>query len=130
MEELIFTEQISEVLLGALFEIMKIVVSFIIGWIGFKAKDYLNDKGKALKLSEKEKYAKIAVQAVEMTLNEFDSKAKFEKAKDKLIKLANDNNIPVKESELDSLIDSAVIDLKAEGKEIKKIYNEQIGFKK
>ena len=127
MQELIFTDQVLEVLLGALFEIMTIGVSFIIGWVGLMAKNYIKDKSNALKFTEKEQYAKIAVQAIEMALSEFDGEEKFEKAKDRLIKIANDNNIPVKDSEIDSLIDSAVLNLKAEGKEIKKVYEIQKG---
>ncbi len=124
--DLIFTQQVLEVLTGAVIELLTIAVGFIIAWAGLAARQYIKDKDNALKLSEKEHYAKLAVQAVESALKNFNSEEKFEAAKASLVKLANANNIPIKESELDSLIDSAVLDLKAEGKEIKKTYDEQL----
>lgn len=122
--DLIFTEQVLEVLLGAALELLAIGVTFIIGWAGLAAKKYIKDKDNALQLEQKEKYARVAVFGIERALQEFDGAEKFVGAKQALLDWTKANNIPLAEEELDLLIENAVTQMKDEGKEIKKAYNE------
>ena len=70
-------------------------------------------------------YAKLAVEAVELIFNEVDGPRKLKEAKNRLLEYAEEHNLPIGEKELQVLIESAVMKLKAEGKEIKNIYDEQ-----
>lgn len=119
--------ELIEVLTDAGLQIVTILVGAVVTWIAVRVQEWLKAEGNATKLKQKESYAKLAVEAVELIFNEVDGARKLEEAKKRLLDYAEENNLPIGEKELQVLIESAVMKLKAEGKEIKNIYDEQTG---
>ena len=119
--------ELVEVLMDAGLQIVTILVGAVVTWIAVRVQEWLKAEGNASKLKQKESYAKLAVEAVELIFNEANGAKKLAEAKNRLLDYAEENNLPIGEQELQVLIESAVMKLKAEGKEIKNIYDEQIG---
>lgn len=119
--------ELIEVLTDAGLQIVTILIGAVVTWIAVRVQEWLKAEGNAIKLKQKESYAKLAVEAVELIFNEVDGARKLAEAKKRLLDYAEENNLPIGEKELQVLIESAVMKLKAEGKEIKNIYDEQTG---
>lgn len=117
--------ELIEVLTDAGLQIITILVGAVVTWVAIRVQEWLKAEGNASKLKQKEHYAKLAVEAVELIFNEVDGPRKLAEAKKRLLDYAEKHNLPIGEKELQVLIESAVMKLKAEGKEIKNIYDEQ-----
>jgi len=63
-------------------------------------------------LQSKEAYVRIIVNAMEQMFDEADGAVKFEEAKRQAVKFLNEKGIKVDDEELDTLIESAVRQLK------------------
>lgn len=117
--------ELIEVLTDAGVQIVTILVGALISWLALKIREWLKTEENATKLKQKERYARLAVEAVELMFNELEGEQKLIEAKERLLKWAEKNQIPIGEDELRVLIESAVVQLKKEGKEIKSVYDEQ-----
>lgn len=122
-------EEITNILLDAGLEIVSILVGALVIWIGSEVKAWLRTKGNAEQLKLKEQYAVLAVQAVELAFQNLASSDKYEVAKQKLLDWANNNNIPLEDREIDTLIESSVKQLKEQGREIKEVYKQELNPK-
>lgn len=122
-------EEITNILLDAGLEIISILVGALVIWIGSEVKGWLRTKGNAEQLKLKEQYAVLAVQAVELAFQNLASSDKYEVAKQKLLDWANNNNIPLEDREIDTLIESSVKQLKEQGREIKEVYKQELNPK-
>lgn len=117
--------EVVEILTEALLQIVGIVVAGLISLVALKVKDFLKTEENATQLKQKESYAKLAVEAVELIFKEFEGEEKLRQAKEKLLHWAEENNIPISDEEITVLVESAVKKLKDEGKEIKSVYEEE-----
>lgn len=77
-----------------------------------KTTAYLKEKGILAQVESKQNYVDIAVQAVQQMYQESNGDEKLEVAKDYVIKLFRENNIPVSDGEIKLLIESAVKGMK------------------
>lgn len=70
--------------------------------------DYMDDSEIGEELKNKQYLVKIAVDAVEQVYKKEDGAKKFELAKEKVIRLAEDNGVEISMSEIDDFIEQAV----------------------
>lgn len=111
-----------ELLVEAGLEIIGILITALIAWVSFRVQEWLKVDKNRKQLQSVEDYAYLAIQAIEIAFNDLDGEEKFKQAKNRLYHWADKKNIPMDETELEVLIESAVKRLKDEGKEIKDIY--------
>ena len=105
-------EQIIEILVGALAQILVIVIGAVAGLVGMKVKNFYNQKEIKEAIENNKVIIGIAVDFAEQTYKALDGSEKFEKAKDKAIAMMNERGIPVKEEEIDAMIEQAVLSFK------------------
>lgn len=97
-------EQIQTALIGAL---GTIIVS-LIGVIAKKVVAFLDEKGINEKLNRKQYLVDIAVNAAEQIWQNEDGAIKLANARKEAIKLLNENNINITDTELQNLIEASV----------------------
>ena len=105
-------EQIIEILVGALAQILVIVIGAVAGLVGMKVKNFYNQKEIKKAIENNKVIIGIAVDFAEQTYKALDGSERFEKAKDKAIAMMNERGIPVKEEEIDAMIEQAVLSFK------------------
>ena len=105
-------EQIIEILVGALAQILVIVIGAVAGLVGMKVKNFYNQKEIKEAIENNKVIIGIAVDFAEQTYKALDGSERFEKAKDKAIAMMNERGIPVKEEEIDAMIEQAVLTFK------------------
>ena len=105
-------EQIIEILVGALAQVLVIVIGAVAGLVGMKVKNFYNQKEIKETIENNKIIVGIAVDFVEQTYKALDGSERFEKAKDKAIAIMNERGIPVKEEEIDAMIEQAVLSFK------------------
>lgn len=105
-------EQIIEILVGALAQILVIVIGAVAGLVGMKVKNFYNQKEIKEAIENNKVIIGIAVDFAEQTYKALDGSERFEKAKDKAIAMMNERGIPVKEEEIDAMIEQAVLSFK------------------
>ena len=105
-------EQIIEILVGALAQILVIVIGAVAGLVGMKVKNFYNQKEIKETIENNKIIVGIAVDFAEQTYKALDGSERFEKAKDKAIAMMNERGIPVKEEEIDAMIEQAVLSFK------------------
>ena len=105
-------EQIIEILVGALAQILVIVIGAVAGLVGMKVKNFYNQKEIKEAIENNKVIIGIAVDFAEQTYKALDGSERFEKAKDKAIAIMNERGIPVKEEEIDAMIEQAVLSFK------------------
>ena len=105
-------EQIIEILVGALAQILVIVIGAVAGLVGMKVKNFYNQKEIKETIENNKIIVGIAVDFAEQTYKALDGFERFEKAKDKAIAMMNERGIPVKEEEIDAMIEQAVLSFK------------------
>ena len=105
-------EQIIEILVGALAQILIIVIGAVAGFAGMKVKNFYNQKEIKETIENNKIIVGIAVDFAEQTYKALDGSERFEKAKDKAIAMMNERGIPVKEEEIDAMIEQAVLSFK------------------
>lgn len=101
-------EQVIDALLQAALLVLLALISY--GAKVFTA--YLKKEGMIAELEAKQAYVDIAVKAAEQMFKEADGPAKFNKAKSQFVDWLNKNKIKFTDAELDSLIESAVKNMK------------------
>lgn len=119
-------EQVIDILLDAGLEILTLIVGGIVAKIGLEFQKWMKAKGNVESLQSKEKYAMLAVYAVEMAFQDVNGADKYEAAKNKLLDFCKRYNIPLDEREIDTLIESSVLVLRNEAEEIKKLYKTEL----
>ena len=105
-------EQIIEILVGALAQVLVIVIGAVAGFAGMKVKNFYNQKEIKETIENNKIIVGIAVDFAEQTYKALDGSERFEKAKDKAIAIMNERGIPVKEEEIDAMIEQAVLSFK------------------
>ena len=105
-------EQIIEILVGALAQILVIVIGAVAGLVGMKVKNFYNQKEIKEAIENNKVIIGIAVDFAEQTYKALDGSERFEKAKDKAVAMMNERGIPVKEEEIDAMIEQAVLSFK------------------
>ena len=105
-------EQIIEILVGALAQVLVIVIGAVAGFAGMKIKNFYNQKEIKETIENNKIIVGIAVDFAEQTYKALDGSERFEKAKDKAIAMMNERGIPVKEEEIDAMIEQAVLSFK------------------
>ena len=105
-------EQIIEILVGALAQILVIVIGAVAGLVGMKVKNFYNQKEIKEAIENNKVIIGIAVDFAEQTYKALEGSERFEKAKDKAIAMMNERGIPVKEEEIDAMIEQAVLSFK------------------
>ena len=105
-------EQIIEILVGALAQVLVIVIGVVAGFAGMKVKNFYNQKEIKETIENNKIIVGIAVDFAEQTYKALDGSEKFEKAKDKAVAMMNERGIPVKEEEIDAMIEQAVLSFK------------------
>ena len=105
-------EQIIEILVGALAQVLVIVIGAVAGFAGMKVKNFYNQKEIKETIENNKIIVGIAVDFAEQTYKALDGSEKFEKAKDKAVTMMNERGIPVKEEEIDAMIEQAVLSFK------------------
>lgn len=105
-------EQIIEILVGALAQVLVIVIGAVAGFAGMKVKNFYNQKEIKETIENNKIIVGIAVDFAEQTYKALDGSERFEKAKDKAIAMMNERGIPVKEEEIDAMIEQAVLSFK------------------
>ena len=105
-------EQIIEILVGALAQVLIIVIGAVAGFAGMKVKNFYNQKEIKETIENNKIIVGIAVDFAEQTYKALDGSERFEKAKDKAIAMMNERGIPVKEEEIDAMIEQAVLSFK------------------
>ena len=105
-------EQIIEILVGALAQVLVIVIGAVAGFAGMKVKNFYNQKEIKETIENNKIIFGIAVDFAEQTYKALDGSEKFEKAKDKAVAMMNERGIPVKEEEIDAMIEQAVLSFK------------------
>ena len=105
-------EQIIEILAGALAQVLVIVIGVVAGFAGMKVKNFYNQKEIKETIENNKIIVGIAVDFAEQTHKALDGAERFEKAKDKAIAMMNERGIPVKEEEIDAMIEQAVLSFK------------------
>ena len=99
-----------------------VVIAGVAGFVGKSVMNYLGKKGVVEKIHAHKELAKIAVSFVEQVYIDIKGEEKLEKAKDKLVELANKEGIAVTDADVDAFIENAVREMKEAGKvEIKEI---------
>ena len=96
-------EQIIEILVGALAQILVIVIGAVAGLVGMKVKNFYNQKEIKEAIENNKVIIGIAVDFAEQTYKTLEGSERFEKAKDKAIAMMNERGIPVKEEEIDAM---------------------------
>ena len=105
-------EQIIEILVGALAQVLVIVIGAVAGFAGMKVKNFYNQKEIKETIENNKIIVGIAVDFAEQTYRALDGSERFEKAKDKAIAMMNERGIAVKEEEIDAMIEQAVLSFK------------------
>jgi hypothetical protein len=105
-------EQIIEILVGALAQVLVIVIGAVAGFAGMKVKNFYNQKEIKETIENNKIIVGIAVDFAEQTYRALDGSERFEKAKDKAIAMMNERGIPAKEEEIDAMIEQAVLSFK------------------
>ena len=105
-------EQIIEILVSSLAQILVIVIGAVAGLVGMKVKNFYNQKEIKEAIENNKVIIGIAVDFVEQTYKTLEGPERFEKAKDKAIAIMNERGIPVKEEEIDAMIEQAVLSFK------------------
>ena len=105
-------EQIIEILVGALAQVLVIVIGAVAGFAGMKVKNFYNQKEIKETIENNKIIVGIAVDFAEQTYKALYGSERFEKAKDKAIAMMNERGIPVKEEEIDAMIEQAVLSFK------------------
>ena len=105
-------EQIIEILVSALAQILVIVIGAVAGLAGMKVKNFYNQKEIKETIENNKVIIGIAVDFAEQTYKTLEGSERFEKAKDKAIAMMNERGIPVKEEEIDAMIEQAVLSFK------------------
>jgi hypothetical protein len=105
-------EQIIEILVGALAQVLVIIIGAVAGFAGMKVKNFYNQKEIKETIENNKIIVGIAVDFAEQTYKALDGSEKFEKAKDKAVAMMNERGIPVKEEEIDAMIEQAVLSFK------------------
>ena len=105
-------EQIIEILVGALAQVLVIVIGVVAGFAGMKVKNFYKQKEIKETIENNKIIVGIAVDFAEQTYKALDGAERFEKAKDKAIAMMNERGIPVKEEEIDAMIEQAVLSFK------------------
>lgn len=105
-------EQIIEILVGALAQVLVIVIGAVAGLAGVKVKNFYTQKEIKETIENNKIIVGIAVDFAEQTYNALDGSERFEKAKDKAVAMMNERGIPVKEEEIDAMIEQAVLSFK------------------
>ena len=105
-------EQIIEILVGALAQILVIVIGAVAGLVGMKVKNFYNQNEIEEAIENNKAIIGIAVDFAEQTYKTLEGSERFEKAKDKAIAMMNERGIPVKEEEIDAMIEQAVLSFK------------------
>lgn len=103
-----------------------VVITVIAGFVGKSVMSYLNKKGVVQKIGAHKELAKIAVSFVEQVYIDLKGEAKLDRAKDKLVELANKEGLKLTDADLDAFIENAVREMKNAGKEIKIGTDEEI----
>lgn len=118
-------EQVMEILTDAGLELLGLLIGAVITWVGYHIQEWLKTDKNAKQLKEKEAYAMLAVEAVELVSRHLTSVEKYNDAKRKLVKWAETYDIPLESHEIDTLIEQSVKRLKDTGREIKQTYVEE-----
>jgi hypothetical protein len=105
-------EQIIEILVGALAQVLVIVIGAVAGFAGMKVKNFYNQKEIKETIENNKIIVGIAVDFAEQTYRALDGSERFEKAKDKAIAMMNERGITAKEEEIDAMIEQAVLSFK------------------
>ena len=99
-------------MVGALAQVLVIVIGAVAGFAGMKVKNFYNQKEIKETIENNKIIVGIAVDFAEQTYKALDGSERFEKAKDKAIAMMNERGIPVKEEEIDAMIEQAVLSFK------------------
>lgn len=97
-------QEIIQAILGALGTILIVLINHAKNAFV----EYMNDSEIGEELKNKQYLVDIAVQAVEQVYVNEDGAQKFELAKEKIIRLAEDNGIEITMSEIEDFIEQAV----------------------
>ena len=97
-----------EALQEALINLLVVVIGLVTTFVGQKGYSYLNNKGILKEIEAKQKYVNIVVNAIQQTYKEANGQEKLGEAKTQLVDFFNANGIKFTDTELNSLIESAV----------------------
>ena len=97
-----------EALQEALINLLVVVIGLVATFVGQKGYSYLNNKGILKEIEAKQKYVNIVVNAIQQTYKEANGEEKLGEAKTQLVDFFNANGIKFTDTELNSLIESAV----------------------
>lgn len=96
-------------------EIMNAVISALgtilialIGYVAKKTATYLDQKGITEKLNKKKYLVDIAVNAIEQIYQQEEGAVKLSKAKQEALRLLQENDLAISDTELQTFIESAV----------------------
>lgn len=93
-----------------------LVIASILGivstYVVSQVKGYFDKKGITDELKKKQAYTDIVVKAAQQMFQEANGAEKFQVAKENLVAMLNEQNIPFTESELNLLIEASVKGMK------------------
>lgn len=116
--------QVMDVLMPAVISLLGTVVSVVTGIIGYKISKwgdkYIENQNTLMTSEEKKAIINSTVRYVEQVFKDLNGTEKFEKAKERALKLLNEQGIDVTDEQLETLIEAAVKGLKAGNEEAKK----------
>ena len=104
--------EMTEFIQDAVLQILGAILSVAVSAIGYYGTQFLRNNIFLQNLSKKKEITAIIVKFVEQSYSEINGDAKLEKAKDEVLKWANNIGLKITEQELDAMIESAVKDLK------------------
>ena len=107
-----------EALQEALINLLVVVIGLVATFVGQKGYSYLNNKGILKEIEAKQKYVNIVVNAIQQTYKEANGEEKLGEAKTQLVDFFNANGIKFTDTELNSLIESAVKGVKDGAKKV------------
>ena len=105
-------EKIMQELQTALINLLIVFIGVLTTYLSQQATIFLKKNGVLKELEGKKAYAKIVVNAIQQTYTEADGEAKFNDAKAQLVRVLNENGLTFTDTELNSLIESAVHGIK------------------
>lgn len=96
--------------------LLGVILTAIVAYVSTSIKKWLNAKLSNEQLEQGRKYAEIIVHAIEQIYRESGGQVKFEKAKENLVKMLNDNKVKISEDQIDYLIEAVVNEMNRQWK--------------
>lgn len=100
-----------EFLQEAILQVLGAVLSIVVTAIGFYGTKFLKNNVFLQNLTKKKEITAIIVKFIEQSYKEIDGVNKLDKAKEEILKWANNIGLKITQQELDVMIESAVKDL-------------------